>query len=378
MNDLMQEIQSLALFYSIKQDKVIKSLMNAMADSKEEPLFYHNLLESGYTDDWSGYVYNLVRYDENIWAKSLAKKEPIPPQIKQRAVEELKILKNLSEQSSDTLFKNSPYVWGSKDKYIFEYDALAEDISKNGYGIYARYDAFVFQDRELVPIPNPPKIDLNSLIGYQTQRQEVIANTKAFIEGKPANNVLLTGDRGSGKSSTIVGVFNMFKGQIKLIELPLTNLKNITYLMDMLREIPQRFIIFLDDLVVDKNNSESFYPLKAALEGSFLNSKTNTLIYATSNRRHLVKQSQKDREDEVRPSEGLEDTLALADRFGLVVLFHNLNKDEYLDFIAKLAQNNNIPVTERLLKDAELWALAKAVRSPRTAVQFINSIIGAE
>jgi predicted AAA+ superfamily ATPase len=374
MNNLIQQLESLALFYSVKQDKVIKSLTDALIDSKNEPLFYHNLLESGYADDWAGYVYNLTRYDQNIWAKSLAKKADIPSRLKQRALQELKILKSLSEQTSSTLFENSVYEWDSKNKYNFDYDFLAQDISKNGYGIYARYDAFLFQDKELVPIPNPPKVELSSLIGYQSQKQEVIANTKAFIEGKPANNVLLTGDRGSGKSSTIMGVFNMFRGQIKLIELPLTNLKYITYLMDLLKDIPNRFIIFLDDLVVDKNNPESFYPLKAALEGSFINSKTNTLIYATSNRRHLVKQSQKDREDEVRPGEGLEDTLALSDRFGLVVLFHNLNKEEYLDFVVKIAQMHNIPVTDRLLKDAEIWALAKAARSPRTAAQFINSL----
>ncbi|HEY8419354.1 MAG TPA: DUF815 domain-containing protein [Clostridia bacterium] len=374
MNDLNQQLESLALFYSVKQDKVIKSLMDALADPKNEPLFYHNLLESGYSDDWAGYVYNLARYDQNIWAKSLAKGVEIPPQIKQRAIQELKILKLLSEQTSSSLFENSVYEWGSKNKYDFDYDFLAQDISKKGYGIYAKYDAFVFQDRELIPIPNPPKIELSSLIGYQSQKQEVIANTKAFIEGKPANNVLLAGDRGSGKSSTIMGVFNMFKGQIKLVELPLANIKNITYLIDLLKDIPNRFIIFLDDLVVDKNNPELFYPLKAALEGSFLNSKTNTLIYATSNRRHLVRQSQKEREDEIRPSEGLEDTLALSDRFGLVVLFHNLNKDEYLDLVAALAKMRNIPVTDKLLKDAEIWALAKAVRSPRSAVQFINSL----
>ncbi|HEY8423868.1 MAG TPA: DUF815 domain-containing protein [Clostridia bacterium] len=380
--ELIQELESLALFYSVKQDRVIKSLIDALKakgteNQKDlESLFIHNLLESGYADDWAGYIYNLVRYDENIWTKSLAKKLSIHPELQARAKNELKILKALADKSSHALLPDSVYKWGSNNKYDFDYDKVAQDIQKNGYGIYARYDAFVFQEKELIPIPEPPRIKLDSLIGYQAQKQEIINNTKAFIEGKPANNVLLAGDRGSGKSSTIGGIFDMFKGQIKLIELPLTNLKNITYLINLLKDVPHKFIIFLDDLVVDKNDPQSFYPLKAALEGSFLNAKNNVLIYATSNRRHLVKQSFKDREDEVRPSEGIEDTLALADRFGLVILFHNLNKDEYLDFVSELAKKHNIPVDERLLKDAEIWATAKAARSPRTAVQFINSIMG--
>jgi predicted AAA+ superfamily ATPase len=381
-NNLIERIESLALFFTLKQDSVIKSLIDALKARKDnqdnisvEALFYHKLLESGYADDWSGYVYNLVRFNDNIWAKSIAKKISLPSQVKEQAKKELKILENLARQASNTLFENSAYIWGSKNQKSFDYDTLAQDIEEKGFGIYARYDAFVFEERNLMPIPNPPRIKLDALIGYHSQKQEIINNTKAFIEGKPANNVLLAGDRGSGKSSTVCGIFDMFRGRIKLVELPLVNIKNITYLINLLQDLPHRFIIFLDDLVVDKNNPQAYYSLKAALEGSFLNPKTNTLIYATSNRRHLVKQSFKDREDEVHKSEGLEDALALSDRFGLTVLFYNLNKDEYLDFVSRLAKRHNIEVNDKLLKDAEVWATVKAARSPRTAAQFINMIL---
>lgn len=382
-NNLIKEIESLALFYNVKQDPIIKSLIDALKVRQDnqsnlefESLFYHRLLESGYVDDWSGYIYNLVRYDENIWSKSIAQNNALSTWVIERAQQELKTLHNLANQTSETLFKNSCYVWGSKNQKSFDYDVLACDIQKNGFGIFARYDAFLFQNKEIIPIPDPPQIKMQSLIGYRSQKQEIINNTQAFVQGKPANNVLLAGDRGSGKSSTIGAVFNMFKGQIKMIEVPLTNIQNITYLIDKLKNLPQRFIIFLDDLVVDKNNAQTFYPLKAALEGSFLNAKNNTLIYATSNRRHLVKQSFKDREDEVNLNESLEDTFALSDRFGLRILFHNLNKDEYLDFVSQIAKRHNLPVDDKLLKDAEIWAIAKGTRSPRTAVQFVNSIIG--
>ena len=381
-NNLIEQLESLALFFTVKQDPVIASLIGALKAREQsqdtlsaEALFYHNLLESGYADDWSGYIYNLVRYNDNIWAKSIAKKIDLPRQVKEQAKKELKILEFLAKQTSHTLFGNGAFVWGSKNQKSFDYDALAKDIGGKGFGIYARYDAFVFEEKNLAPIPNPPQIKLKSLIGYHSQKQEIINNTKAFIEGKPANNVLLAGDRGSGKSSTVCGIFDMFRGRIKLVELPLVNIKNITYLINLLQDLPHRFIIFLDDLVVDKNNPQAYYPLKAALEGSFLNPKTNTLIYATSNRRHLVKQSFKDREDEVHKSEGLEDALALSDRFGLTVLFYNLNKDEYLEFVLQLAKRHNIEVNEKLLKDAEAWAIAKAARSPRTAAQFINMVM---
>ena len=252
---------------------------------------------------------------------------------------------------------------------------MVKDILEKGFGIWGKYDTFLYSDGNLSPISEPPDISLSSLIGFSSQQEEIINNTKAFIEGKPANNVLLAGDRGAGKSSTVCGVFNMFKEHLKLIELPLPSIKYINSLIDTLKTVPHRFIIFLDDLVVDKDNINAFYPLKAALEGSMLGKSPNVLIYATSNRRHLIKESFQEREDDVHRSDGLEDTLALSDRFGLTILFQNLNKQEYLTLIASLASIHNIKITEQLKFDAEKWAIIKAVRSPRTAVQFINNVI---
>ncbi|HEY8390282.1 MAG TPA: DUF815 domain-containing protein [Clostridia bacterium] len=382
--DLIQKLNSLAVFYNIRQDPVIKALIKALEAQKSNAidfntkysLFYHQLLETGYVDDWNEFVYSLARYDDNIWTRSVAKKEKISDTINNRVLTELEILKELSNLNSDNIIEKDTIKWGSQNKDIsITYQKLTNEIFQKGFGIWGKYDAFIYNDNTLSPIPNPPKIDLNSLIGFKYQQEQIINNTRAFIEGKPANNVLITGDRGAGKSSTVCGVFNMFKGQIKLIELPLPAIKDINTLIDSLKTIPHRFIIFIDDLVVDKDNINAFYPLKAALEGSMLGKSPNVLIYATSNRRHLIKESFKEREDDVHKSEGLEDTLALSDRFGLNILYQNLNKQEYLDLISNLAATHNIKVTEQLKLDAEKWAIIKAVHSPRTAVQFINNIL---
>lgn len=380
--DLIEKINSLALFYNVTKDPIIQSLCEAYKSDDDSTakysLFYHRLLESGYIDNWSGYVYSLVRYDDNIWTRSIACKNIISPAIIDRAKSELSILNKIASLDSHNLFRtdNTLFEWGSQDKNsLISYDGLVKDISQKGYGIWGRYDAFLYNEGNLKPIPDPPQISLSSLIGFTSQQQEIISNTKAFIEGKPANNVLLAGDRGAGKSSTVCGVFNMFKEHLKLIELPLSDIKDINSLIETLKAIPHRFIIFLDDLVVDKDNINAFYPLKAALEGSMLGKSPNVLIYATSNRRHLVKESFQQREDEVNKSDGLEDTLALSDRFGLTILFQNLNKQEYLALVSSLAQVHNIKVTDQLKLDAEKWAIIKAVRSPRTAVQFINNVI---
>ena len=286
----------------------------------------------------------------------------------------MQILNEIAKIDINLVKDDCPIIKGVEEKRSISYDSLAKEIKKYGFGIFSKYDAFLF-DGNLNPILNPPDIKLSSLIGFRSQQEEIISNTKAFLDGKPANNVLLAGDRGTGKSSTVCGVFNMFKGYIKLIELPLPSIKDINVLIGMLKNAPQKFIVFIDDLVVDKDNINAFYPLKAALEGSMLNKSPNVLIYATSNRRHLIKESFQEREDDIHKSDGLEDTLALSDRFGLTILFQNLNKQEYLGLVASLAAVHNIPITEQLKLDAEKWAIIKAVRSPRTAVQFVNAIV---
>ena len=378
--DLNEKIDCISIFYNVTQDCVIQAMKEAFLTRNDSSftskysLFYHRLAESGYIDDFYGYIYNLVRYDDNIWAREIAKNADVSKTLISQVKKELQILNEIAKIDINSVKDDCPIIKGVEEKKSISYDSLAKEIKKYGFGIFSKYDAFLF-DGNLNPILNPPDIKLSSLIGFHSQQEEIISNTKAFLDGKPANNVLLAGDRGTGKSSTVCGVFNMFKGYIKLIELPLPSIKDINVLIGMLKNAPQKFIVFIDDLVVDKDNINAFYPLKAALEGSMLNKSPNVLIYATSNRRHLIKESFQEREDDIHKSDGLEDTLALSDRFGLTILFQNLNKQEYLGLVASLAAVHNIPITEQLKLDAEKWAIIKAVRSPRTAVQFVNAIV---
>ena len=205
----------------------------------------------------------------------------------------------------------------------------------------------------------------------------MIDNTQAFVDGRPAANVLLCGDAGTGKSSTVKAVANaFFKEGVRLIEIRKDQLRSLPLVMAKISGNPLKFIIFIDDLAFNKNNDD-FSMLKAALEGSASAMADNAVIYATSNRRHIVKESFKDRDgDDVHINDTLQETLSLSERFGLTVLFSKPDKKLYLSIVRELAKRNGISMDEKELElRAEEFALRKGSRSARGAEQFINSLL---
>ena len=214
-------------------------------------------------------------------------------------------------------------------------------------------------------------------IGYEAERGKVVENTLAFVEGRPAANTLLCGDAGTGKSSTVKAVANEFFSRgVRLIELRKDQLSLLPYVMGKISENPLKFIIFIDDLSFNQND-DNFSMLKAALEGSASAKADNAVIYATSNRRHIVKESFADREgDDVHVNDTLQETLSLSERFGLVVLFSKPNKALYLEIVKGLAARRGIVMDEAKLEvQAEAFALRKGNRSARCAEQFIESLL---
>ena len=257
--------------------------------------------------------------------------------------------------------------WKNKVYDLIEYHRI------NGYGKFAKHIAFTWRNGELCPVISIDPITLSDLKNYEVQRQKVIDNTESFVTGHPANNVLLYGDRGTGKSSTVHALLNEYHNRgLRMIEIPKSTVSELTLIREAIADAPLKFIIYIDDLSFDSNDS-SFSELKAALEGSLSGKQANTLIYATSNRRHLIKESFSDRQNEMNLNDIMQEQLSLSDRFGLSITFINPNKAEYLDIVKKIAADRKLNADEeKLCFKAEQWATRRGGRSPRCAKQFID------
>ncbi len=258
----------------------------------------------------------------------------------------------------------------------FDFADLTAFYRTHGAGIFARYRAFVWEQGTLNPISRPDIPNKRELLGYDLQRNAVIANTRALLDGHLVNNVLLYGDSGTGKSATVKSLLSV-EGfdDLRLIELQKDGLADMPVLVRQLRDRRQKFILFIDDLAFDQDD-RTYSLLKTILEGGLEPRPANVAIYATSNRRNLVRQTFSDRAgDEVDASETIQEKTALADRFGLRVAYLPLNKPEFLDLVEKLAALEGIELErEDLRARAVQWELRHPGRTPRTARQFIASL----
>lgn len=258
----------------------------------------------------------------------------------------------------------------------FDFEGLTAFYRANGAGVFARYRAFRWEDGVLNPIVQPDAPGKRELLGYELQRNAVIANTRAMLEGHTVNNVLLYGDSGTGKSATVKSLLAV-EGfdNLRVIELQKEYLADMSSLIRQLRGRRQKFILFIDDLAFDQDD-HTYSLLKTILEGGLEPRPANIAIYATSNRRNLVRQTLTDRAgDEVDISETIQEKTALADRFGLRVAYLPLNKPEFLDLVEGLAALEGIEMDrEELRAQAAKWELRHPGRTPRTARQFIAGL----
>lgn len=262
---------------------------------------------------------------------------------------------------------------------------LAKYFATMGSGIVGSYWAFRWERQgsngRLVGIPDPDPIRFSDLIGYEKQRQQVIDNTEKFLAGAPANNILLYGDRGTGKSSTVKALLHEYAHRgLRLVEVHKDHLQDYHQIIRLLKQRPQKFILFIDDLSFEEHETQ-YKELKAVLEGGLEPRPKNVLIYATSNRRHLVKEYFHDRNDngesgEVRRQDTLQEKLSLADRFGLTVIFTTPTQKEYLDIVMGLAKQRGLEIEPNQLRRMALqWELTQNSRSCRTARQFIDQMV---
>ncbi len=359
--------------------------LNCNGDICEKSALYGEFVASlaEYNNSLSEFLRISVCESENRYIVLKSQGKEIPPSLEENCKKELAVLTSLTILKSAEIcdFPENIYAPQFENSYIdFEkmYSERACNLSSYGYGIFATSKMFRVSDGEICPIDFSDDISLDDFVGYEAERRQVYDNIEALTQGRPALNTLLCGDAGTGKSSTVKACANhFFNNGVRLIELRKDQLFDLPYIMSRIEGNPLKFIIFIDDLSFNKND-DCFSMLKAVLEGSASGKASNAVIVATSNRRHIVKESFAERQgtDDVHRADTMQELMSLSDRFGLVVYFSKPNKALYLEIVHQLAQRAdlNIPSDELDLK-AEAFALSKGSRSPRAAEQFINSLI---
>jgi uncharacterized protein len=248
---------------------------------------------------------------------------------------------------------------------------------------FAAADAFVWHPATgtLQPVDKVNRVELSLLKGIDRLRDILVENTERFARGLPANNALLWGARGMGKSSLIKAVHAAVGGAaspLKLIEIHREDIETLPDLMALVRAVPHRFILFCDDLSFDGDDT-SYKSLKAALEGGIEGRPDNVIFYATSNRRHLLPRdmAENERSTAINPHEAVEEKVSLSDRFGLWLGFHKCSQDEYLEMVRGYAARHRLPVADgQLTAEALEWSTTRGARSGRVAWQFVQDLAG--
>ena len=400
------KLDNLTVFSSINEDPVIKEIkagFNSNLLRKGEVLnrlINYSELNNLSGDIWVNYLTHLILTNKNIFSlnceNNILSKEL---SLYQAALHDLKILKkllklntkkifNTSSKEFDIIMSNYNPVGRSKKAEFKKLPNLLNNNLKGiinelnqyfynyGAGLLNQFKAFTWSENDsLIPVKNPDSINFKELIGYQKQKNKLLDNTKAFIEGKKAYNVLLYGESGTGKSSSVKATLNKFANQgLRLVEINSSQIKELPSILEYLGNRGLYFIIFMDDLSFEEFETE-YKHLKAIMEGGIEAKPDNLLFYATSNRRHLVQEKWEDREGELHEKDMINERLSLTERFGLTILFNSPDQEEYLEIVRGLAEKENIKLSKAELEERALkWQMWNNGKSGRTARQFIDSL----
>ena len=345
----------------------------------EAALFEH-------TTNWGSYLSAAVLEAETVCVRQAAS-GTLAPALQTALDSELAFLQALCGLTLDELLAAAGSATGQAQELAFlprwetsgidlpaAYAQRMSEVGKKGYGMFAKHHVFTVENGQLVPVKYPDPQRLSELPGYEKEREKVIANTKALLAGMPANNVLLYGDAGTGKSSAVKAIANEFAPEgLRLVEVKKNQLYQIPDLMDKLAANPLKFILFIDDLSFTAND-DNFAALKAILEGSVGGRAKNIAVYATSNRRHLIKETLTDRTgDDIHEADTRQELMSLSARFGLTVTFQRPEKARFEVILTELAKQHGIEMPhDELLTKAEAFAIRAGGRSPRVAKQFIE------
>lgn len=385
MKNLKIKLESLCVFRALLRDGVMKALLGYLEEpSNASYAAFVSALYEVNGGDLAAHIRILCENDENVYVRTVGAKKEITPHLEEALGEELAVLQETADLTPERLRSLLAYD-GFLPRFASSRIDLAggfahrmQNIGKYGYGIYAQNPMFYVEESgEITPVRNPDPVALSDLVDYERERKVIYDNTLALLSGKPAANILLTGDAGTGKSSTVKAVGNaLFEEGLRIIEVRKDQLRAIPKLLNELAENPLHFVLFIDDLSFLKDD-DNFNALKAVLEGSVSAKSKNVVIYATSNRRHIIKESFSDREgDDVHRNDTLQEMVSLSERFGIHVSFHKPNKDTFLHIVHHLANECGIEMPkEEMDLLAERFALERGGRSARLARQFIDGLL---
>lgn len=378
----------LLIFNGISEDTGIKALLGKnTAEAKRSIInFAERYSVSG--NSVCEYLINALTDDDNILAQICACGKTPGTDLKAAALEDLELLYDVffnadfayipSSLNTDysTIYSSSVCRMTKAQSPAELLELLIEHYSTQGFGVLSRYAAYKFDENGLHGVCTDTSVTFSTLVGLEYQKKILIDNTRDFMAGRPSNNVLLFGDRGTGKSSCIKAMLNMLAPEgLRMIELPKHMISKIPELSSRLAELPHKYILFLDDLTFERHDSE-YRALKIAMDGQLQANPDNVIIYATSNRRHLIKETLSDREGgEVHRNDNMQETLSLSERFGISLVFSSPTQKEYLAIVEDMLSRHGIEMTPDIEKAAVRWQMNYGGRNPRLAKQFTQNFI---
>lgn len=405
------KLNQLVIYNSLAKDTILKEITS----SNDELVIYDCInqliniaTEKGFEGNiWKCYISYLLVMDENIYTKSCEKIGAVDGSLndlvlcdldiiyeyynyslnslsKKHSIEIIKMLENFTPINTNQFYVTLQNQLSNASSGLELKNILTEFYKKYGVGSIGLNKAFRIDNingiSQIIPITNISDCSLDDLVGCEIPKKQLIANTNAFINGKKANNCLLFGNAGTGKSTSIKAISNQYYDQgLRIIEVYKHQFQFLGEIIEQLRQRNYKFIIYLDDLSFDEFEIEYKY-LKAIIEGSLSKKPDNVLIYATSNRRHLVRELYSDRANmkaDVHTTETMQEKLSLATRFGESIYFSTPTRKEFFDMVSTLAKRNNIQLPEdELIVKATKWEFDHSDQSGRTAQQFIDFLLG--